>query len=166
VVCLLFPGVPIPFINRKVTDSEVKGDASRIIQDAIDHVSHLPLDTDGFRGAVVIEAGNYEVSTPLNIITGGVVLRGQGSSFQNGTTITFTSTIRQSSLFNFGNYMGYTEANSSTVVDVIDSFVPVGAKNLTVSNANGFSVGETIIIELRPNQDWLDHMSKMGQYGW
>jgi hypothetical protein len=89
----------------------------------------------GFRGAVLIEAGDYEVASPLYITTSGVVIRGQGSQSSGGTTIiTFTSTNRDSNLFTFGLASGGTDTISKSIVNVLDDFVPVGSMSLIVSN--------------------------------
>ena len=38
----------------------------------------LPLDGNGFRGAVLLTAGNYPILDQLHITASGVVLRGAG----------------------------------------------------------------------------------------
>ena len=123
--------------------------------------------TTGFRGAVLITAGYYEVSSPIFIGTSGVVIRGQGSSSLDGTIIKYTSTNNKTNLFTFGSRSGSIAKDSSSVVDVVaDPIVPVGTRVLNVTDASAFTVGDRIIIELQPNQDWIDQMSNMGQYGW
>ncbi len=47
------------------------------IQNAINQVSAMPLDENGFRGAVLLKAGLYKVNGSLNISASGVVLRGE-----------------------------------------------------------------------------------------
>ena len=73
-------GVPIPYVAIKETVWPVLGDNSANIQAAIDRVSALPLDASGFRGAVLLKMGTYELEKPLNIKASGVVLRGEGMS--------------------------------------------------------------------------------------
>ena len=61
------------------------GDDTVRIQEAIDAVSRRPLDEQGFRGAVLLKAGIYEIEGVLHIRHSGVVLRGEGhGGFQNG----------------------------------------------------------------------------------
>jgi hypothetical protein len=160
-------GVEIPFVKTKVIVSPSEEDAAIVIQDAIDQVSDMPLDAaTGFRGAVLIQAGTYEVSQPLFINADGVVIRGQGCGSTGGTTIVYTSTERESDTFTFGSAEGGTDTVGDSVVDIVDDFVPVGSKYLTVSRTDAFSVGDRIVIEFTPNMDWIDQMSGMGQYGW
>ena len=63
------------------------GDDTNRIQDAIDRVSRLPINDDGFRGAVVLSAGEFQIETSLNIRTSGVVLRGAANDRDQGTVL-------------------------------------------------------------------------------
>ena len=54
------------------------GDDTARIQAAIDNVSALPLNPAGFRGAVLLEAGEFRVNATLFIRASGVILRGSG----------------------------------------------------------------------------------------
>ena len=82
---------PIPMVEVKITVPEKQGDATARIQAAIDYVSKLPLDANGFRGAVLLLPGRHEVLGQLRITTSGVVLRGSGI---NSTTIVGAGTGR------------------------------------------------------------------------
>jgi len=73
-------GVPIPYVANKETVWPVLGDNSANIQAAIDRVSELPPDASGYRGAVLLKIGMYELEKPINIKTSGVILRGEGRS--------------------------------------------------------------------------------------
>ena len=66
---------PIPDVAVKVVVPVTKGDATLRIQSALDYVSSLPADANGFRGAVLLQKGTYEVSGQLRITASGVVLR-------------------------------------------------------------------------------------------
>ena len=74
----------IPLIDIKAIVPLIKGDATNRIQTAIDYVSSLPINENGFRGAVLLQKGRYEVNGQIKINTSGVVLRGSGI---NATTI-------------------------------------------------------------------------------
>src|SRR5262249_18923697 len=54
------------------------GDDGPRIQKAIDYVSSLPLGPDGYRGAVLLKAGDYYLKSFFTISHSGVVLRGEG----------------------------------------------------------------------------------------
>src|SRR5436190_23862098 len=70
--------VPIPDVPVKVTVNPVAGDDASTIQAAINSVAAMPMDANGFRGAVYLNPGTYEVGTSISIVTSGVVLRGAG----------------------------------------------------------------------------------------
>jgi len=55
--------VPIPDVPIKATVSPIAGDDAANIQNAINTVAALPLDANGFRGAVYLNPGTYEVGT-------------------------------------------------------------------------------------------------------
>src|SRR5437016_3115161 len=69
-------GVPLPVISVGQTVTAVTGDNTANIQSAIDFVSQLPLDPYGFRGAVLLASGTYDVAGTVTISASGVVLRG------------------------------------------------------------------------------------------
>src|SRR5690349_2615693 len=87
----LFPLPASSTVPVKATVSPVSGDNTANIQAAINQVSALPLDTNGFRGAVLLTAGEYPVGATLNLTASGVVLRGEGSG-TNGTVLRATAT--------------------------------------------------------------------------
>ena len=68
-------GVEIPFIPAAVIVTNGPGDDTVRIQTAINQVSTLPAGPDGFRGAVLLKAGDYTVGSTLTISASGVVIR-------------------------------------------------------------------------------------------
>ena len=70
--------VPIPDVKAAVFVEWGDGDQSERIQRAIDHLSSLPQDAEGRRGAVLLGKGRFYLSKPLRINASGVVLRGCG----------------------------------------------------------------------------------------
>src|SRR5882724_5789487 len=75
--------VPLPspsIVPVRTNISPVIGDNTGHIQSAINYVSGLPLDTNGFRGAVLLSAGEYACASTINIKASGVVLRGVSSN--------------------------------------------------------------------------------------
>ena len=72
--------VTIPYVPVKATVWPIAGDNSDKIQKVIDSVSVLPPDAYGFRGAILLKMGLYQLDKPLYIKASGVVLRGEGMS--------------------------------------------------------------------------------------
>jgi hypothetical protein len=82
------PDVPVKAIVQPLA----KGvDAGAAIQAAIDQVSKLPVDANGFRGAVLLKAGLYPIKGQIRITTSGVVLRGEGADPPDTTS---TGTVK------------------------------------------------------------------------
>lgn len=131
------------------------------IQNAIDNVGLLPIDpTTGFRGAVLLKAGEYLVSDPgLKVYESGIVIRGEGQGAVGGTTIVFTSTIKTSDAITLGFTNGQTVnvEPGGVTYSVTDSFVPVGSMTISITDASLLSPGDQILIQLMPNNDWLLH---------
>ena len=84
-------GVAIPTVAVKETIWPVAGDNTAHVQAAIDKVSALPLDANGFRGALLLRAGYYRMALPITIRASGVVLRGEGMG-DTGTILIGTGT--------------------------------------------------------------------------
>lgn len=144
-------GVALPAVaTQRTVQPPASGDAGASIQSAIDAVSALPLDSNGFRGAVQLVAGVYPVSGTLTIRASGVVLRGAGQS----TVIKATGTTPRT-LITFAGSGAISEV-SGTRKSISDSYVPVGAKSLTVADASGFRVGDEVVVTRTPNQEWID----------
>ena len=77
-------GVALPNlpVRRTVVPLADGADTTPLIQTAIDEVSALPVDENGFRGAVLLAPGEFPISNTINIHTSGVALR--GSVAENG----------------------------------------------------------------------------------
>src|SRR6185295_15805053 len=86
-------GVAIPTVAVKETLWPVAGDNTAHLQAAIDRLSALPLDANGFRGALLLRAGYYRMAMPVFIRASGIVLRGEGMG-DTGTILIGTGTGR------------------------------------------------------------------------
>lgn len=140
----------IPMVPVKVIVPFVKGDATLRIQAAIDYVSSLPLDANGFRGAVLLQKGIYEVGGQLLIPASGIVLR--GSSAQAGTTLLGTGKDRQTLI----RIEGKNDLKELLSISVKDNYVPVNAIQLRVDvNNHTPKVGDKIIIKRPSTKEWI-----------
>ncbi|MFD0752064.1 hypothetical protein ACFQZS_18055 [Mucilaginibacter calamicampi] len=155
-------GVAIPYVPNKVTVWPVVGDCSVVIQAAIDKVSAMPLDAQGFRGAVLLKQGTYPLDKPLTIKASGVILRGEGST-EIGT-ILFGRTVTPrpagnagSSLINLAGEKGIA-VQEATKQLVTDKYVPVGARSLNLASAKGFKVGDKVSVRRYGNQEWIKEL--------
>ena len=156
-------GVKLPDVPVKVTIEPQGGDMHQIIQNAINSVSAMPLDENGFRGAVLLLPGIYEVSNSIVIETDGVILRGSGQS-RTGTIIYATKKSQHEVIGLYGKSNDIVE-DALTKQLITTPYVAVGKMGFTVANASGFKVGDTISVRKTPNQKWIDDLD-VGQYGW
>lgn len=167
-------GVSIPYVTTKEVVWPVKGDNTAHIQAAIDRVSALQPDASGFRGAVLLRMGTYELYSPLFIRSSGVILRGEGMS-DIGTILIGrvpegqeAKTSRQP-LISIAGASGSTAAED-TKQKISDSFVPVGAKSFNIASAKAFKVGDKVLVRRYSNEAWLKEIGEdsesAGRFAW
>ncbi|MBL7737991.1 MAG: pectate lyase [Chitinophagaceae bacterium] len=144
---------PIPFVPAKVVVPVTKGDATLRIQSALDYVASLPVDASGFRGAVLLQTGNYEVSGQLQIMASGVVLRGSGIS-ENGTTLTGAGTGRSALI----KIIGKNDIPGDMQgIRVRDNYVPVNASSFDGGSTFSYKeISSKIIIRRPSTKNWIE----------
>ena len=152
--------VAIPDVAVKVIVPAMKGDATEKIQAAIDYVSSLPLNEQGFRGTVLLEKGTFEVEGSLTIGTSGVVLRGSGTD--NGTTLIGKGVDRKTLI----RIAGIHNRVNEKPVPLSNTYFPVNSTQLTFSNAHPFKVGDQLIVNRPSTKEWLEKLGtdKIGIY--
>ncbi|MEP0418031.1 MAG: hypothetical protein ABJL71_12010 [Cyclobacteriaceae bacterium] len=64
-------------MNILLTLDPESGDDTKRIQAAIDSVAKLPVDSNGFRGVILLKKGHYTLNKSLIINSSGIVLRGE-----------------------------------------------------------------------------------------
>ncbi len=156
-------GVAIPTIAVKKTLKPVAGDDKKQIQSAIDQLSALPPDAQGYRGAILLTKGTYQISDTLVIAASGIVLRGVGQG-TSGTIVVATKKAQHDLIHFKGKGSGWSQIKG-TQTKITSAMVPVGGRTLTLSDASSLKVGMTIAVRRTPNQAWIDLLG-MGKYGW
>lgn len=145
-------GVSLPKVPVRVTVSPSGGDDSAAIQSAIDTVAALPPDRKGFRGAVLLAPGSYNVSATLILNTSGVVLRGSGSG-PEGSVLNMTGAP-----FTLLSVAGSGTYARGTPVSILDTYIPSGARSFKVSDASGFKAGDDILVIRPVTEAWVAFM--------
>ncbi len=155
-------GVPLPYVPIKETVWPVLDDNSDSIQAAIDRVSALPLNENGFRGAVLLKMGFYQLDKEIYIRKSGVVLRGEGQS--DIGTILYGKIptppkdngrrFWRPSLIKIEGDEGISLIEDSKTA-LTDDYVPVGATSFNVKSAKGFKVGDQVSIKRIGNEAWI-----------
>lgn len=147
-------GVKLPEVQARVAVSPAEGDDTARIQTAIDEVSRMPQDAAGIRGAVLLEAGRFEVDGTLFIRAGGVVLRGEGQG-ENGTVLHATGAARRDVLVIRGEG-GRMLLDTRT--SIADLYVPAGAHEFHVEDPSAFRVGDAVVLRRNGNDRWIHHI--------
>ena len=147
--------VPIPTVGVVLTVNPVAGDNLSNVQNAINQVAAMPLDANGFRGAILFNAGTYNISDTVTITASGIVLRGVGF---NGSGTNFIATkTSQHTLFTFiGGFGTAYNSTSTTRKAITNSYVPIGTKQITVASGHTFAIGDKVFVHRIPNDAWIN----------
>jgi hypothetical protein len=148
-------GVAIPRVPARVVVGPVEGDDGARIQLALDAVSARTPDANGFRGAVQLRAGRFEVTGQLRIPASGVVLRGAGTAEDDGTVLIAAGTDRRALIVISGNG----ERTAAGMVSLVnDEYVPVGANRLQLNDVSALKVGASVLIERPSPKEWIEQL--------
>lgn len=160
-------GVPLPNLPIKLTLSPVFGDNSQQIQQAINEIGNLPPDENGFRGAILLNPGLYQINHPINIDKSGVVLRGSGSGNDatEDSILSISSSVTETALQLGSEVMSWVQAIDGTQTNITSHFVPVGSRLFEVQDASIYEVGDHIIIQHPSTQKWINAVDGGGTAG-
>jgi hypothetical protein len=143
-------GIALPKVPVARTLRAVAGDNTPQIQAAIDAVAALPVGSGGFRGAVLLSPGTYEVEHTVTIAADGVVLRGSGA----GTIIRLTGRPHR-----FLEIRGNGESKETgAAARITDAYVPSGAQTFHVDRADAFHVGDSVFVRHPVTAEWVHFM--------
>ena len=139
---------PVPEVENVLFVSWKEGNQSSRIQKAINYVASLKPDKNGFRGAVLLDKGVFELNESLRINVSGVVLRGMD---KNETILLKKGVDRGALLYVEG-------ADNQLVTDtlsVISSYIPVNACTFEVSKETQLFKGDRIQIIRSSGKEWI-----------
>jgi hypothetical protein len=149
----------IPTVPVVLTVSAVAGDNTANVQNAIDTVAALPIQPDGFRGAILFGAGTYNINSEITISDSGIVLRGIGTS----TEFVATGTVQYDLIIVGGS--DYITEDATSTKSIVDAYVPIGTKQVTVESGHTFAVNDWVVLHRIPNAAWIALLD-MAQFGW
>ncbi len=155
-------GVRIPDVTVKITLEPVPGDDSIQIQRAIERLSAMPMDKNGFRGALLLKKGTYDLYSPITVYASGVVIRGEGQGM-DGTVLNgygnhdlkngcYLMSISQMIIIRGS---GGLDEVSGTARRITNTHVPTGANSFDVESVEGLNIGDTVIVRRHGNAAWL-----------
>ena len=138
----------IPSVRNVVFVSWKPGDNTTRIQRAIDYVASLPPDISGFRGAVLLDKGEFSLSGSIRIATSGIVLRGMDKE----STILLKKGVDRGSLI----YMeGENDLIIKDTLQVLSNYVPVNTKTLEVALGTSLKKGDRIMVTRPSGKEWI-----------
>ncbi|MFT3870721.1 MAG: DUF6298 domain-containing protein [Nibricoccus sp.] len=143
-------GVALPIVPVKFILAPEVGDNTARIQAALDRLAGLPIDETGFRGAVLLKKGRYEIEGQLRIKASGVVLRGEGQG-ADGTVLVATGTDRRALIL----VRGKNDLVIRPSVAVDDKKVSVGSVEIHVKNQQNLKSGDTVLISRPATAEWI-----------
>jgi Family of unknown function (DUF6298) len=116
------------------------------IQAAIDAVARMPMDKNGFRGTVLLQAGTYHLKGNIRIHASGIVLAGSKETILSGESADRAPLI---------NVKGFNDKQSAPETKIVDAYVAVGTTQITIQDSNGFAVGDEVTIRRPSTQSWI-----------
>ncbi len=155
-------GVALPTVPvRRTVEPSGGPDDTTMIQAAIDAVSAMSPE-NGSRGAVLLKPGTYTCSRTIAIAADGVVLRGSGSTGPTASTIKMTGgrhcAIVVGRSRDRRDRTREAPMSGSVETTIADAYVPSGTMSLTMANATGFAVGDTVAIRRPVTPAWVHFM--------
>lgn len=149
----------IPNVPVVKAISPVEGDNTAHIQAAIDEVAALTPDGNGHRGALLLQAGVYELQDLIYIREDGIVLRGEGQGNGPSDTVLVDATgrrVEDLGLIIIESSIGGNIEESGTRQNVTSEYIPAGCRTIAVEDASLYNVGDLLIIEHLATAEWLD----------
>ena len=139
--------VPLPEVEARLFVRHSEGDVTAALQAAIDQLSTFSLDEQGFRGALLLDNGSFEIGGQLKIAVSGIVIRGSGN-----TTIGATGTDRRPVI----RVMGKDDAQFEELEHQVAEDVAVGSAEIPLDSTNGLLVGDLVRVTRPSTTEWIE----------
>lgn len=143
-------GSALPWVPAVMRVQAVEGDNTALLQAAVDQVAVMPLQENGFRGAIELEPGFFMVDGQLKIRASGIVIRGCDRPDER-TYLLANGSSRRSFIMIAGTEPEMTD----TVTKVVDE-AHAGAIALKLGSLEGISEGSRIQITRPSTETWIE----------
>lgn len=141
-------GKPLPSVKAALRVLPSGADDTARIQGALDAVAARAINTDGFRGAVILAPGRFHVAGQLTLRASGVVLRGSGA---DRTTIVAEGMDRRALV-----EMGAHTLPETGAAIALKADATAGSRQLRLASLDGFRVSQHVVV-LRPSTaEWIN----------
>lgn len=138
----------IPSVRNMIFVSHQSGDNTERIQRAIDYVASLQADASGFRGAVLLDKGEFHLSGSLRINASGIVLRG----IDKKQTILLKHGVERGSLVYIE---GIKDLQIQDSLAILSSYVPVNTRTLEVASGVALRKGDRVMVTRTSSKEWI-----------
>jgi hypothetical protein len=142
-------GVTPPNVPAVLYVRPTGGDDTKLLQSAIDYIGKMPVQKNGFRGALQLREGRYKVSGHLMMDKSGVVIRG---SSDREKTVIEASGIDRRTLIQIGTVDSISPVKG---VQVTNTMVAAGSLKLNVDDIKGFNRGNRVVITRPCIATWI-----------
>ncbi|MEM1124613.1 MAG: peptidoglycan-binding protein, partial [Bacteroidota bacterium] len=152
--------IPIPEVPTVATLDPIEGDNTANIQAAIDAVGAMPPNENGFKGALQLNAGVYEIHGQLFVNQDGIILRGAGDgekADENTILKGIGDTPVQRDLIVVGNngIRDWKKRVPNSTKNVVNLFLPAGSRSIHLETIDGYTIGDEIIVYQPSTEKWL-----------
>lgn len=145
----------IPDVRNVVFVGNTSGDSSERLQKAIDYLASLNVGKDGFRGAVLLGKGIFNIDKPLRISASGIVIRGAGK----GETTIVKRGVERGALIYIEGKKDFVKGDTVKVA----GFTKAGSTQLKLEGNIRAKDGRIMIV--RPStKEWIESL-KMADFG-
>ena len=141
--------VPLPDVENAIYVPWAAGDNSIRIQQAIDYVSSLKSNKQGFKGAVLLGEGVFELENSLLIASSGIVLRGTNRS----KTVLKKIGVDRGAVIYVEGINDYYPIDS---ISINSDYVPVNSNRIDVATKGNLNIGTRVRIVRPSTTDWID----------
>ncbi|MGY2132986.1 DUF6298 domain-containing protein [Hymenobacter sp. HD11105] len=145
--------VELPQVPQVLFVRPSGADDTQLLQAALDHVAALPLQPNGFRGAVQLAGGQFRVAGQLRVTASGLVLR--GATDPKSPTVLLATGISRRTLISIqptvATQYGPPQAVSS-------QHVPVGSTQLQLAAVRDLKVGDRVLVRRSSTQPWIQSL--------
>jgi hypothetical protein len=148
---------PLPRVAAVLSVRASGRDDTQLLQSAIDRVAAMPLNAEGFRGAIVLRPGRFHVSGQLRVEASGIVLRGAGEA---ATTIVAEGHGRRTLIEAGGSH----DPELSTEIAVAD-LAPAGTRILKLGSIDGLAAGDQVVVRRPSTREWISAIGMSGLPG-
>lgn len=155
-------GVPLPSPSATVLVTPGPGDDTDRIMAAVERVGRRPVDSEGQRGVVQLDAGEFQISGQIGLRVDGIVLRGAGSDAA-GTRLVATGRDRRTLIRIDPVTRQPPPAGTGRR---LAARVPVGARRIPLETVEGLAVGDRVVITRPGSAAWIADLGMDAFVGW